>query len=235
MISVCMATFNGEKFIKEQLDSILIQLGEYDEVIISDDSSTDNTLKIIENIKDKRIKVFSNQKFKSPTYNFENAIKQASGEIIFLSDQDDIWEPSKVKEFLNVFINDYKITLAISNIQLIDEAGNDMNKEFYKNSFTNKLLANIIKNNFIGCSMAFRKEVKNLVIPFPKGVAMHDWWIGICSIVLGEVVFIDKKLIYYRRHDNNVTKEVGSGLLTKLIWRINLLFNLIFRIIKLKL
>ena len=135
---------------------------------------------------------------------------------------------------MNVFSKDVKTTLVISNLQLIDKVGNNLHREFYRNNFSDKLLNNIIQNNFIGCSIAIKKEVKNSILPFPKDLAMHDWWIGICSIVFGKVVFIDKKLIYYRRHDNNVTKEGGADLITKLFWRANLLVDLIFRIIKLK-
>ena len=98
--SVCIATFNGEKFIKEQLDSILCQLGVDDEIIISDDSSVDQTISIIESYKDKRIKIFVNQKFSSPIYNFENAIMKSRGDFIFLSDQDDIWQSDKVEKML---------------------------------------------------------------------------------------------------------------------------------------
>jgi glycosyltransferase involved in cell wall biosynthesis len=233
MISVCIATYNGEKYLKEQLNSILIQLSEEDEVLISDDGSSDNTLAILESFNDSRIKVYINN-FKNVVNNFEFVINKSIGDYIFLSDQDDIWAKSKIKEYMSVFSKDDKITLVISNLQLIDKDGNFIHREFYKNKFTNKLLNNLIKNNFIGCSMAFRKEVKNVVLPFPISLAMHDWWIGSCSIIFGKVEFIDKKLMYYRRHENNVTKEGGAKLLIKLIWRVKLIIHLIFRIIKLK-
>ena len=97
MISVCMATHNGGKYIKEQIDSILVQISNEDELIISDDSSTDDTVEIIKKIKDKRIKLFENNKFFSPNLNFENALLHSKGDIIFLSDQDDIWKKDKVK------------------------------------------------------------------------------------------------------------------------------------------
>ena len=83
MISVCIATYYGGKYIKEQLDSILFQLGKDDEVIISDDSSTDDTLSILESYHDERIVILTNQKFHSPVYNFENALKSAKGDFIF--------------------------------------------------------------------------------------------------------------------------------------------------------
>ncbi|MEM7184509.1 MAG: glycosyltransferase, partial [Spirochaetota bacterium] len=95
MISVCIATFNGEKYIHEQLVSILQQLGTNDEIIISDDSSTDNTIKMIHAINDKRIKIYHNN-VRNPIQNFENALRKAQGKYIFLSDQDDIWLETKI-------------------------------------------------------------------------------------------------------------------------------------------
>ena len=99
-ISVCMATFNGEPYILQQLISILSQLGEEDELIISDNGSSDKTLSIIESLNDPRIKIF-NYKYLSISGNFENAIKNANGDLIFLSDQDDIWMDGKVESFRN--------------------------------------------------------------------------------------------------------------------------------------
>ena len=96
MISVCMATYNGETYIKEQIESIINQLSSSDELIISDDKSTDNTLKIINEFKDPRIKIYIHEKDHGFVKNFENALEKAKGDFIFLSDQDDIWLPNKV-------------------------------------------------------------------------------------------------------------------------------------------
>lgn len=105
MVSVCMATFNGEKFIKEQIDSILCQLSDYDELIVSDDGSTDKTVDIIKSYNDRRISIFNHvRNFETNSLtsivssNFENAIKHAKGDYIFLSDQDDVWLPNKISE-----------------------------------------------------------------------------------------------------------------------------------------
>lgn len=91
MISVCMPTYNGEKFIRIQLESILSQLGNDDEIVISDDSSTDKTVEITKSFNDSRIHLLENNTFHSPIYNLENALKNAKGDFIFLSDQDDEW------------------------------------------------------------------------------------------------------------------------------------------------
>ena len=95
MISVCIATYNGEKYLREQLDSILPQLAESDEVIVSDDGSTDGTIDLITSLNDPRIKIVSNSGRKGYVGNFENALKHTTGDYIFLSDQDDIWYPNK--------------------------------------------------------------------------------------------------------------------------------------------
>jgi glycosyltransferase involved in cell wall biosynthesis len=233
MISVCMATYNGEKYIKEQLDSILCQLNIDDEVIISDDGSTDATIVIIESYQDNRIVLFKNS-FKNVVRNFEFVINQAKGEYVFLSDQDDIWHQDKVKEYIENFTNNTEVSLIISDLQIIDKNGDLVDRQFYKKGFTDNFTKNIIANNFIGCSMAFKSNVKKTILPFPKNIAMHDWWIGTCCIISGKVRFVDEKLNYYRRHDNNVTKEGGANLVTKIKWRINLLWNLMIRFYNLK-
>ena len=82
--------------------------------------------------------------------------------------------------------------------------------------------------------MAFTKDFKKTILPFPNSIGMHDWWIGICSIIFGKIVFIDKKLLYYRRHDSNFTLALNTKISTKLFWRVSLISNLILRFIKLK-
>nr|WP_277091195.1 glycosyltransferase [Acinetobacter gerneri] len=226
-ISVCMATYNGENYIKEQLISILNQLSETDEIIVSDDSSTDNTLKVVRSINDSRVKIFENC-FRSVTKNFEFAISKAAGDIIFLSDQDDIWHAQKVEKYMDQF-NNNEIGLVIANLQLIDKFGDEVGGVFFDHGFHNSFLQNIIKNNFIGCSMAFRKEIVSKFIPFPNNIPMHDWWIGLVALKTSKVKYINKNLTYYRRHGNNVTTGNRSSLKNILIWRLNLIFNLIFR------
>ena len=234
MISVCIATYNGEKYIKEQLDSIINQLDKNDEIIISDDGSSDNTLKIIESYNDSRIFLYKNS-FKNVVLNFEFAIDKSTGDYIFLSDQDDIWHKDKVKSFMECFLKNSNVTLLISDFQIIDQNGLNLDGVYNKNEFSTSLVKNVIINNFIGCAMAFTSSTKNAIMPFPKNIAMHDWWIGTCSKLYGEINFIDKKLHFYRRHGSNLTTEVGAKVGTKIKWRLNLIANLIIRYFKLKL
>ena len=179
MISVCMATYNGERFIKEQIDSILPQLSENDELIISDDGSTDRTLEIIASYEDRRIKVLHHKKnpklpkvkhgrnFYYATENFGNALKEASGDYIFLSDQDDVWMPNKVKICIEKIKN---ADLVMHNLSLFSD---DINKSFilYKTNPIPKLWwKNLIQMNFWGCCMAFKKSVLDFSIPFPRNI-----------------------------------------------------------------
>ena len=128
-ISVAMATYNGEKYIKEQLESILRQLNVNDEVVISDDGSTDNTIKIVNDFKDSRIKIICGPK-KGIIKNFENAIKNCTGKYIFLSDQDDIWLDNKVNEVLNCFKSD--ITCVLHDAKIVDTNLNAIDDSFFK-------------------------------------------------------------------------------------------------------
>jgi len=230
MISVCIATYNGEKYIQDQLDSILIQLDKEDEIIISDDSSTDRTIEIIKAFHDKRIILYENQKFKSPIFNFENTLKYASGDYIFLADQDDIWVPNKVTTIRKYLVN---YDLVVSDTDIIDAHGNSLNKSFYQMNDSKKgLVKNIVKNSYLGCTMAFNQKILQKSLPFPRDIAMHDWWIGLIAELYGETYFIDEKLILYRRHGNNSSPAGEKSLYTfskKISFRFVMIKNLILR------
>lgn len=207
MISVCMATYNGEKYITEQLQSILQQLGESDEVIISDDSSTDNTCSIINAFNDKRIILLQGNKFHSTIYNLENALKNAGGEYIFLADQDDVWQPGKVKKCMEQLTN---YDCVCHNARIVDGQLKDLGLTLFDvNKSRNGFLHNLVKNGFTGCCMAFRSSVLSYALPFPGNIPMHDSWIGLLAIKKGKVIFLDDELILYRRHGNNVS-NTGS-------------------------
>jgi glycosyltransferase involved in cell wall biosynthesis len=198
-ISVCIATYNGEKYIKAQLNSILSQLEEHDEVVISDDSSSDRTIEIIKQINDQRIKLYPNQRFRSPTLNFEFAISKAEGQYIFLSDQDDEWETNKVNTFLPML--EHK-KLVASYFCFIDKNSRHIESEIqYVPS--KGFLKNLIRPSIPGCCMAFTSELKNQILPFPKGIAMHDWWISLIAAIEGQITIVKKPLVCVRRHETN--------------------------------
>lgn len=206
MISVCMATYNGEQYLEEQLKSILEQLSLNDEVIISDDGSTDRTLEIIADFSKEyeNIHILAGPQ-KGVVKNFENAIAHATGDVIFLSDQDDIWEADKVKTVLNLF-QDPKCLVVVHDASIVDKEGNELKPSFFSHRGSKPgMLKNLIKNSYIGCCMAFRSSMRNIILPFPKNIEMHDWWIGLLSEMKGGSVFLEEKLIRYRRHGGNVS------------------------------
>lgn len=229
-ISVCIATYNGEKYIKEQLDSILVQLDKNDEIIVSDDSSTDSTIEIIKLYNDIRIKIYENQKFKSPIFNFENALKHSNNEYIFLADQDDIWMPNKVEEIKNC-LKEYD--LIVSDANIINSIGDVLSNSFYQiNNSKQGFIHNIIKNSYLGCCMAFNRSILEIALPFPKDIPMHDWWIGLIGELYGKTYFIEDRLIVYRKHDNNVTssgEKSSNSFYQKIIFRILMIKNILLR------
>lgn len=236
MISVCMATHNGEHYVGKQIDSILKQLHSEDELIISDDGSTDNTISIIESYSDVRIRFlrFSQPK-KSRHYhlyvskNFENAIKEARGDYIFLSDQDDIWLENKITKCITYL---EKNLLIVHDMQCINDEMNFMDGG-YKGSFRFHNWRQISPTYF-GCVMAFKKELKNTILPFPSRLMVHDYWIGMLAELLGKVSFVNEKLILYRVHQSNTSLYVRNPLSFKLYYRIYTLYHLFIRYIKMK-
>jgi glycosyltransferase involved in cell wall biosynthesis len=203
LISVCIPTFNGALFIQEQLLSILRQIDNNSEIIISDDNSTDETIEKIMALDDPRIKITRNENQPGPVYNMENALKLAKGELIFLSDQDDIWFPDKIS-VMTPFLENYD--LVISDAIVIDIAGNILYPSFYVPNYSGKgFFRNWVNNSFLGCCMAFNRNILNYVLPFPRNIAMHDIWIGLNSALVGRYCFLPQPLIYYRRHGKNAT------------------------------
>lgn len=231
-ISVCMATYNGEHYLRPQLDSILKQLSEEDELIISDDGSTDGTLAIIESYRDLRIKLLHST-HKNLIFNFENALKQVSGDVVFLSDQDDIWFDEKVQKYKEHL---EKNLLVFSNAAMFYGNNSNVSELFFKDlKKKTGLLNNLKKVKFLGATLAFQKSVLQKALPFPKNIPMHDIWIGLVAESMGGTYYIDEPLIYYRRHENAASTTGGkssNSIIKKLTIRMNLAFALVKRVLK---
>lgn len=229
-ISVCIATYNGERFIEKQLNSILKQTVEVDEIIISDDNSIDNTLKIIEKLNNSKIKVIKNIK-QGVINNFENSLKKSKGEYIFLADQDDIWKPNKV-EIMIKRLKEYD--LVVHNAKIINSKDEKISeKTFFEIRNSRKgLLKNLYKNSYIGCCMAFNRKILEKALPFPMNIPMHDSWIGLIAEIYGKVYFDKEVLFYYRRHESNVSelKNTKNSKVKQFVVRYQILKNLIKRI-----
>lgn len=241
MISVCLATYNGEKYIREQLVSILQQIDEDDEVIISDDNSTDKTLDIIKSIADDRIRIYHNIKnkfeysFDNVTHNFEAALKLSSGDYIFLSDQDDIWLPNKVSLML-AKMSDYDLVL--SDCSLVDESLNLICPSYFSIVKSKVgIMKNIYKNSYLGCCMAFKRNVLNEALPFPVSGIPHDIWLGMVAECYFKVSLIKIPTLLYRRHAGNVSPSGASSTFpinVRLYLRLKLLIALCRKIIRKK-
>ncbi|QIK54167.1 glycosyltransferase [Dysgonomonas sp. HDW5B] len=245
MISVCIPTYNGSKYIKEQLDSILIQLSENDEIIISDDRSTDDTISIIESYHDDRIKIFIHEKinnsYKGPYKNIyyvyrniENALKHATGDYIFLSDQDDIWLPHKVERMMQAF-SDGAIHIQHNNT-LIDNNHNVLLDSYFSFVKPANTFSRIVLRCFIqGASMAFTQTVLKWSLPFPQNPISHDHWIAYNAYFRGyDMTLINEPLLLYRRHDNNVSPS-GNKSSNPLWFKLSYRFRLVWAIVTIRL
>lgn len=201
MISVCLATYNGSEFLREQLQSILSQLSEDDEVIISDDGSTDNTLELIENMADPRIKVIGKQGGLGVIKNFERALRNAGGDIIFLSDQDDVWLDGKVEKSIEAL---EKALMVITDCKVVNKELEVVNESFFEQRKSGSgFLRNLFRNSYLGCCMAFKRELLDVALPVPANAGMHDIWLGNVAAMNGRVCFLKEPCILYRRHGNN--------------------------------
>jgi glycosyltransferase involved in cell wall biosynthesis len=229
MISVCMATYNGEKYIKQQIDSILCQLSVDDELIISDDDSTDRTIEIINTYNDSRIKVYHNDGIHGCAYNFENALNQAKGDYIFLSDQDDVWLPHKVDTILPFLKGD---NLIVTDVYITNENLEIQKRLSQFRKYKRGYIHNLYKSIYMGCTNAMTKKVRDYCLPFPrKCLIQHDNWIGLICELKFKVIYIKEPLILYRRHQSNLS-GVSSKTTYSIFYQIKYRFILfIFSII----
>jgi glycosyltransferase involved in cell wall biosynthesis len=230
-VSVAMTTFNGEKYIYEQLESILLQLDKEDEIIISDDGSTDLTIDIIAKFSiDQRIKLFRNKSL-GVVKNFEFVISRSSKDIIILSDQDDIWINNKVQIIKDYFhLNENKLLVLHNGIEFSECDSN--HKKIMIKKKNNGVLSNLVNSSYWGCCMAFRRELNNKILPFPKGLIAHDQWIGLVGEFRKVSGFIDKNLILHRIHSSNVSKRLSISNWVK--FRYNLLVKITLYYLKMK-
>lgn len=230
MISVALAAYKGERYIEEQLRSILPQLSADDEVIVSDDRPGGKTEKIVRSLmeEDPRI-VYVEGKGRGVVQNFVNAIRYCRGDRIFLCDQDDVWLPDKVLRVNEAF--ESGATLVLHNAYITDENLNITDYSFFQKRKSKKgFFRNIVKNSYMGCCMAFDRSLLKKIMPIPRYIPMHDQWIGLMGERYGKVAFVDAPLIYYRIHGNNVTGG-ETTLKQKLSWRRYLVRRLVARLV----
>ncbi len=225
-----MAAYNGARFIAAQVASVLRQLGSDDELIVADDASTDETVRVLEGFRDPRLRVLRHVRNSGVVKAFESALRQATGEIVFLCDQDDVWREDKVASVLLAFQSAPGTTLVLTNGELMDGEGNSLGKTLYTSPHLPLgAAANLIRNRYQGSAMAFRREILEAALPFPEGIPMHDSWIGLVNALVGRALYLPQSLILYRRHENNATSRQHGPIHRMIAQRWNLLTALASR------
>lgn len=240
-ISVCMATYNGAKHIKEQIDSILCQeFGEGTdvnmEIIVSDDGSDDNTLGILEGYNDDRIKIYRNENKKEYKYNrkllnvtsnFGNALKHASGDYIFLSDQDDIWNPHKMERQIKS-LREHGGCVCAHSLIYMDERG----KAYYKKSCLCNSFLKMCRNIPIhGMSIAMTRDVLDSILPMPT-IPQHDIFIVLWAKWNKRLFLDDSYLVAHRILDGHKNTSYTTGYtpwVVKLYYRLKIILYAVLR------
>lgn len=220
-ISVAVATYNGERYIRQQMDSILEELSQDDEVILSDDGSVDKTLEIVEEYvnKDTRVHLIEGPG-KGIKQNIANAIAMCRGNYIFLSDQDDVWVKGKVDQVMK-YLGKNGCQLVLHDAMVMNE---DLKETLMPSFFAYRgtkagVLNNLWKNRYMGCCMSFDRKLLPLILPIPDEIEMHDQWIGIINdLSKGKTFVLNEKLLYYRRHGENVS-DFNHGTLIQMLYK----------------
>ena len=209
LVSVCIATYNGSKYLQQQLDSLVEQSYSNIEVILQDDCSCDETLAIA-NLYKKRLKIqiYQNENNLGYIKNFESLLQKANGSFIAICDQDDIWERDKLKILME---NIKENILIYSNSELIDKDGKSLNKTLsqkLKNNFIDSSTAlNFLYDNSVSAhAMLFKKTLLQHIFPFPEHI-YFDAWIAATASSLGSITYCDKSLVKYRQHETNTLSK----------------------------
>ncbi len=232
-ISIALCTYNGEKFLNEQLESFLVQTRLPDELIVGDDRSNDATVRLIEDFA--KTSPFSvhlkiNEKNLGSTKNFEQTILRCSGDLIFLSDQDDVWQNNKIEKIVNVFVENKEVGMVFTNAEIVDENLNSVGQDLWHFTFPNErrnvnLFDNLLRQNVVtGATMAFKSNFCNEFSPIPFDIpnAIHDAWISLVIAANADVKFIDENLVKYRQHSN---QQLGINLNDKGNYAKSIVYN----------
>lgn len=206
-VSIAICTYNGEKYLREQLDSLLYQTHTNIEIVIVDDGSKDSTVNILKDYKlrDNRIKLFQNEQNLGFVQNFSKAISLCSGEYIALADQDDIWKLDKLEKFIAEIGDNI---LIYSDAILIDEHGSPLDQQLIRPE--NNLISESQNKAFFFCNcvsgntMMFKKDLVPYILPIPD-VSYHDIWIAFVASSVGTITYTNEPLTYYRRHNEQIT------------------------------
>lgn len=238
-VEILLATYNGEKFLPEQLESILNQTHKNIKVIICDDGSTDNTNKIIEEYIKKHKNIFrriekSSEEIRGAKESFGALIRSSTENYAMFCDQDDVWLPNKIEATLARMKHEEKKSgnetpiLIHTDLLVVDEKLSIINHSFFKSQKienNNQTIASaIIKNNVTGCTAMINKALINMIGKIPSAAIMHDWWLLLLGLTFGKILLVNEPLIKYRQHGKNTLGAKKEGLKgfasqIKKIWR----------------
>lgn len=231
MIDILLATYNGEKFLSEQINSILAQTVTEWKLLIRDDGSTDGTFGIIEHyIKkypDKIICIQDNNSNLGVTRNFECLMEHSNAEYLMFCDQDDIWFPDKIKTSLRklqAMEQQYGADIPLlvyTDLSVCDEEGTLTANSFWKFQGGDPTVATnfskaLVQNNATGNTFIFNRALCNRALPFSSDAVMHDWWVALCALYLGKIDYLTDQTIFYRQHNSNVSGSKGKNILPML-------------------
>ncbi|WP_184543773.1 glycosyltransferase family 2 protein [Mucilaginibacter sp. FT3.2] len=207
LVSIALCSYNGEKYVAEQLESIITQTYENLEIIVLDDCSTDSTPEIVRayQARDPRVSLYRNEHNLGFNKNFERAVSLATGRFIAISDQDDVWEPNKIQ----VLIDNIKDAwLIFSNSQYMEADGTRTERKLLKDfSLTGRNFKMLLLNNFVtGHTSMFTRELLDHALPFPDA-GFYDWWMGFVALYHNRLAYVDRVLTRYRAHDGAVTSK----------------------------
>lgn len=227
-----MATYNGERYVRAQIESILAQLSGDDEIVVQDDCSSDDTLRLLEGLADPRIMIARNAEHSGVIRTVELALRRAMGEFVFLADQDDVWLPGRVERALR--LHD-EFDLVVVNCRVVDEALRTVAGDFFAVKGSGPgILRNLYRNSFLGCCMSFKRRLLEKVLPFPRPIPMHDMWIGMVATLWGSVCFHEEPLVLYRRHADvatlTATDRPARPLRVRLMDRLQLVAGILGRL-----
>lgn len=219
-IDIVLATYNGERYISEQIDSIMAMSGFDDvinKIIICDDRSKDGTLHIVKSkIPSEKLIILENYNNENlgVIKNFERGILCSTAEFVMLSDQDDVWNEEKLDKYVSELkkMDADNPLMIFSDLEVVDSKLKTLSKSFFDYQSTSiswgETLNNILIQNIApGCTMLFNRQLINKAFPLPEYCVMHDWWLLLVAKQFGEVKCINEPLIKYRQHENN---QVGA-------------------------
>lgn len=219
-VDILLATYNGEKFLKEQLDSILNQTYPHFNLLIRDDGSTDRTLEIIKSYQDPRIKLIENQTNGGVVHNFSCLLQASFAPYVLLCDQDDVWNEDKLERMLVIAqtFDDGKPLLVHHDMNVVDSSLNTISPSFWQFSKLNPQATGLnrllMQNNVTGAACLINHALIEKALPIPQDALMHDHWLALIAAAFGEIIPVKEPLIKYRQHGKNQLGAKKQGVIS---------------------